>query len=59
MTQLEEKGRFLLIHNDEYVCRFKTMLEAKTYAQKNCRGSHDFYIVVDLEIDAIVKTWVY
>lgn len=54
-----EKGRFLLIHMDKYVYRFKWLTEAQRYAVSHCRGSYEFYIIVDTEKDEVVNSWSY
>ena len=54
-----EKGRYLLIHKDRYVYRFRWLSEAKRYAICNCRGSYEFYVIVDTEKDEVVDSWSY
>ena len=54
-----KKGRFLLMHVDRYVYRFESLMEAQLYAYYNCRGSYEFYVIVDLEEDRIVSSWYY
>lgn len=54
-----EKDRFMLIHNDEFVYRFKWLELAKLYAIGHCRGSYEFYIIIDTERDRVVYKWHY
>lgn len=54
-----EKGRFMLIHKDEFVYRFKYLSAAQRYAICHCRDVYSFYVIVDLEKNEIVTTWFY
>lgn len=54
-----EKERFMLIYMDEYVYRFKCLSEAQRYAICNCRNAYGFYVIVDLERDEVVVSWLY
>lgn len=54
-----EKGRFMLIHKDKYVYRFKYRTEAQRYAICNCRGAYSFYVIVDTEKDEVITAWGY
>lgn len=54
-----EKERYMLIHMDKHVHRFKWLTEAQHYAKINCRGDYEFYIIVDTEKDEVVGKWNY
>lgn len=54
-----EKGEYLLIHKDKYVYRFKRRIDAQRYAICNCRGSYEFYVIVDLEKNEVISRWSY
>lgn len=54
-----EKGRYMLIHLDKHVYRFKSKLSARAYAMHNCRGCYEFYVIVDIEEDKVVEHWSY
>ena len=54
-----EKGKFMLIHMDKYVYRFKYLSEAQRYAICKCRGNYEFYVIVNLEKDEVVVAWSY
>lgn len=54
-----EKGRYMLIHMDEYVYRFTWQMQAYLYAVENCRGKHEYYIIVDTEKNEVVDRWNY
>lgn len=49
----------MLIHVDKYVYRFNEYEQAESYGVKYCRGSYEFYIIVDTEIDVVVYRWSY
>lgn len=51
------KDRYMLIHLDTYVYRFKSMPEAQSYANANCCGIYEFYIIVDTWEDKVVEVW--
>ena len=53
------KARYILIHKDKYVYRFNQIDDAKDYGMKHCRGSYEFYIIVDTEEDQVVYSWSY
>lgn len=54
-----EKGRYMLIHMDKYVYRFKWRSQAFRYAGINCRGAFEYYIIVDTEKDEVIGRWYY
>lgn len=54
-----EKERYMLIHNDSTIYRFKYHSEALRYATMHCRDSYEFYIIVDTEKDEVVNRWPY
>lgn len=54
-----EKDRFLLIHMDKNVRRFKSIASAINYTKKYCRGNYEFYVIVDTEEDKVVCKWSY
>lgn len=54
-----KKDRFMLIHMDKNVHRFKWLSEAMRYAIINCRGNYEFYIIVDTQNDEVVYKWSY
>lgn len=54
-----KKGRYILIHKNKYVYRFKWLTTARRYAIKNCRGSYEFYVIIDLQKDEVVDSWNY
>lgn len=54
-----EERKFLLIHMDAHVYRFKFLSEAQRYAICNCRNTYGFYVIVDLEKDEVVVKWSY
>lgn len=47
----------MLIHMDKNVHRFRYLKQAKLFAVDNCRGSHEFYIILDTEKDKVVCRW--
>lgn len=49
----------MLIHMDKYVYRFNWLEAARYYAQVHCRGSYEFYIIIDVETDEVVEKWCY
>lgn len=49
----------MLIYRDRYVYRFESLSQAKDYAINNCRGSFEFYVIVDTEEDTVVESWSY
>ena len=49
----------MLIHMDEYVYRFTWQMQAYLYAVENCRGKHEYYIIVDTEKNEVVDRWNY
>lgn len=54
-----EKDRFMVIHMDKYVYRFNWLVTASYYAKVCLRGSHEFYVIVDLETNEVVESWCY
>lgn len=54
-----EKGKYMLIHMDRHVYRFKYLWEAQRYASIHCRGSYEFYVIVDTKEDKVVCKWSY
>lgn len=54
-----KKDRYMLIHMDKYVYRFIWLGIANYYAKTFCRGSNEFYIIVDVEKNKVVKKWSY
>lgn len=54
-----EKGRFMLIHMDKIVHRFDSLRRAILYAMGNCRGSHEYYIIVDTVENKVIDKWLY
>lgn len=54
-----EKGKYMLIHMDKNVHRFKWLSEAQRYAICHCRGSYEYYVIVDTEKDKVVDKWSY
>lgn len=54
-----KKGRYMLIHMDRYIHRFKYLKRAKLYAIDNCQGSREFYIIIDTKTDRVVCRWYY
>lgn len=55
---MEEKP-YMLIHLDKNVYRFKCLWEAQNYAKRNCRGSYEFYIIVDTKENKVISKWSY
>lgn len=51
--------RYMLIHMETNVKRFKWLFQAKAYARKNCQGSYEFYVIVDVEKNKVVWRWSY
>lgn len=51
--------RYILIYMDRYVYRFAWLELARRYAKKHCRGSYEFYVIVDTEKDEVVDKWSY
>lgn len=49
----------MLIHMDEFVYRFECLERAKDFAIRVCRGSYNFYIIVDTEENVVVESWSY
>ena len=49
----------MLIHKGKFVYRFKYLSEAVRYAICHCRGSYEFYVIVDTERDEVVNSWSY
>lgn len=54
-----KKGRYMLIHVKKNVYRFSKFSEALVYAKEHCRGSYEFYVIVDTEKDIVVEEWSY
>lgn len=54
-----EKGRYILIHNNNTIYRFKYLTEAQRYATIHLRGSRESYIIVDTQKDEVVDKWTY
>lgn len=54
-----KKDRYMLIHMDEEIRRFADVEQAKSFAQCHCRGSYEFYVIVDTEDDRVVNKWSY
>lgn len=54
-----KKDRYMLIHMDRKVRRFKNQEEAECYALCHCRGNYEFYIIVDTQEDEVVYRWSY
>jgi hypothetical protein len=54
-----KKDRYMVIHMDKYVYRFNWLATASYYAKAFLRGSHEFYIIVDLETNEVVESWNY
>ena len=54
-----EKERYMLIHVDKYVYRFKWLTQAQRYALIHCRDSFGYYIIVDTVEDKVVYKWMY
>ena len=52
-----QKKRYMLIHNNKDVYRFKTLTSAFLYAVSNCRGNNEFYIIVDTWRNNVVYNW--
>lgn len=53
-----EKDKFVLIHNDERIYRFKSLEEAKTFGACCCRGSYNYYAIIDMERNVVVYKWI-
>ena len=49
----------MVIHMDKYVYRFNWLVTASYYAKVCLRGSHEFYVIVDLETNEVVESWCY
>ena len=54
-----EKGRYMLIHNNSNIYRFKYLTEAQRYAIIHLRGNNESYIIVDTKEDKVVNKWSY
>ena len=51
-----EKGRYMLIHMDRNVYRFKWYHQALRYAKARCHGIDEYCIIVDtIENKVVVK----
>lgn len=53
-----EKERFMLIHNDKKIHRFKTLADAKVFGVCCCRGSYHYYTIIDTEKDEVIYKWI-
>ena len=51
--------RYMLIHMDKNVHHFKWLSEAKRYAIINCRGSYEYYVIIDTRKNEVVDKWSY
>lgn len=49
----------MLIYMDKIVHRFATLQLAQDYAKLHCRGTYEFYVIVDTEKDEVVDKWSY
>lgn len=49
----------MLIHKDTYVYLFDSLEQAKDYAAIYCRGSYEFYIIVDKVENEVTYKWSY
>lgn len=49
----------MLIHMDRKIRRFDNQEQAESYALCHCRGSYEFYIIVNTEEDEVVYRWSY
>lgn len=54
-----EQGRYMLIHMDKYVYRFKCRTQAYDYAGKHCSGAYEYYVIVDTEKNEVISKWYY
>lgn len=54
-----EKNRFMLVHNNEFVYRFESLIAARSFAEINCRRNYNYYIIVDTVEDKVVASWSY
>ena len=54
-----EKEKFMLIHMDKNVHRFDSLRRAILYAMEHCRGSHEYYIIVDTVENKVIDKWSY
>lgn len=51
--------RYMLIHMNRVLRRFKKQEEAECYALCHCRGNYEFYIIVDTRENEVVYKWSY
>lgn len=49
----------MLIYMDKYVYRFNWLVTARNYAKMRCRGTYEFYVIVDVEKNEVVEKWSY
>lgn len=54
-----EKDRYMLIHLDRDIYRFKSQMLAESYGERRCRGPYEYYVIVDTEKDEVVYRWNY
>ena len=52
-----KEDRYMLIHMNKDVYRFNCIPRAKMYAQYNCRGTNEFYIIVDTMENIVIDSW--
>lgn len=51
------RKRYLLVHMDSGVYRFRCLWCAKVYAKKHCRGKCEFYVIIDTWKNEVVDKW--
>lgn len=54
-----EKERYMLIHMDKNIYRFKWLSQAKYEARKRFRLDYEYYIIVDTWEDKVIYKWSY